>query len=92
MGEPVHIYLAKAEESLLGAESEFVQGRYNILPTAATTPVSRLLLPRCMTLIFSRGAERAPGAMPLSKPSLSGGLSISANCILSDCAKCWAAT
>ena len=29
MSEPAQIYIAKAEESLLGAESEFVHGRYN---------------------------------------------------------------
>jgi uncharacterized protein (UPF0332 family) len=29
MGEPGRIYLAKVEEGLLGAESEFAQGRYN---------------------------------------------------------------
>jgi uncharacterized protein (UPF0332 family) len=29
MSEPAQIYLAKAEESVLGAENEFVHGRYN---------------------------------------------------------------
>ena len=29
MSEPAHMYLAKAEESVLGAESEFGYGRYN---------------------------------------------------------------
>jgi uncharacterized protein (UPF0332 family) len=29
MSEPLTIYLAKAEESFLGAQSEVVQGRYN---------------------------------------------------------------
>ena len=29
MSEPAQIYLAKAEESVLGAESEFVHGRFN---------------------------------------------------------------
>ena len=29
MSEPITLYMVKAEESLLGAESELVQGRYN---------------------------------------------------------------
>ena len=29
MSEPLTIYLAKAEESFLGAQSKVVQGRYN---------------------------------------------------------------
>jgi hypothetical protein len=57
-GQTVTIYLAKATESLLSAESEFVNGRYNYQPELVTATQARRALRRTrlfVTTIRQRG-------------------------------------
>jgi hypothetical protein len=73
MTDPLPIYLAKVEESLRGAESEFAQGLYNNAANRCYDACFQAAWLPCTMPAWRCVAAGVIGGMPLFKQSLSGG-------------------